>query len=96
MGCGYCISTIRGSGMYLINNYIPKEMQTWYDKQSDEFKHVFAISDSLQGQNYLSIYRPFLPNISIDHINVSCEDLLKQPFSFAGNRTPEQELLKCE
>ena len=96
MGCGYGISTIHGSGMYVLNKYIPKEMRQLYDKQTDEFKHVFNLCDSAEGQNYLSIYRPFLPNISIDNVNVSCEDLLKQPFSFAGNRTPEQGLLKCE
>ena len=96
MGCGYGISTIRGSGMYLMNKYIPKEMRLWYEQQSDEFKHIFTLSDSAEAQNYLSIYRPFLPNISIDNVNVSCDDLLKQPFSFAGNRSPEQGLLKCE
>ena len=96
MGCGYGISTIRGSGMYLLNKYIPKEMRLWYEQQSDEFKHVFALSDSAEAQNYLRIYRPFLPNISIDNVNVSCDDLLKQPFSFAGNRSAKQGLLKCE
>ena len=32
MGCGYGISTIHGSGMYVLNKYIPKEMRQWYDK----------------------------------------------------------------
>ena len=96
MGCGYGISTIRGSGMYMFNKYIPSEMKTWYDKQSADFKHVFTLSESVQGTDYLTVYRPFLPNISTDNVNVGCEDLLKQPFSFAGNRQPDQGMLKCE
>ena len=96
MGCGYGISTIRGSGMYLINKYIPGDMKQWYDKQTADFKHIFKLSKSAQAVNYLTVYRPFIPNISIDNVNVSCEELLKQPFSFAGNRTPDQGILKCE
>ena len=80
MGCGYGIATIRGSGMYLFNKYIPTEMKTWYDKQNADFKNVFTLSESVQGTNYLTVYRPFLPNISTDNVNVSCEELLKQPF----------------
>ena len=96
MGCGYGLPTIHGSGMYLFNKYIPPEMTAWFNARLDDFKKVFKLAQSRQGKNYLTVYRPFTPNIFVDNVNVNCDDLLSAPFSLAGNRIQEQGILRAE
>ena len=96
MGCGYGLPAIRGSGMYLFNKYITPEMTAWFNARPDDFKKVFKLVQSPQGKNYLTVYRPFTPNIFVDNVNINSDDLLSVPFSFAGNRIQEQCILRAE
>ena len=65
-------------------------MTAWFRARPDDFKKVFKHAQSPQGKNYLTVYRPFTPNIFVDNVNINCEELLSAPFSFAGNRIQEQ------
>ena len=44
MGCGYALPTIRGSGMYLFNKYIPPKMTACFNSRPDDFKKVFKLA----------------------------------------------------